>query len=221
MSEPARKIEAVPTSADELRNAIATLQAENKKLAATLIPIERLRSLDKDAIEAQAAVNELAAAQTEAFREWAASGAEGNAPVANERASREAAQRLEAALRQRQASHAAMQAAEAAYTEQVAKANAAKIAVTAAAANVLGPEAIDKYQRYRRKLTELLVLEQELVLAKQRLLDLRLPNASAFGDQLGMKINFDRMPNEEKGALEQQARANESGRWEALLRGDV
>lgn len=221
MSEPARKIEAVPTRADELRNAIAALQAEKEKLAAALIPIERLRSLDKDAIEAQAAVDELAAAQTEAFRDWAASGAEGKAPVANERASREAAQRLETALRQRQASHAATQTAEAKYGEQVARVRAAEIAIKAAAANVLGPEAIDKYQRYRQQLLELLVLEREIILARDRLLGLQLPNASAFGEELGGKIRFDRMPNEEKIALEQQAATNESGRWEALLRGDV
>jgi len=221
MSESAKKIEAIPTPADELRNAIAVLQAEKGKLAAALIPIERLRSLDKDATEAQTEVNELAAAQAQAFRDWAASGAEGKAPVVNERASREAAQRLDTALRQRQASHAALSTAEANYGEQAATVKAAETAVMVAAANVLGSEALDKYERYRRQFTELLVLEHEIVLARDRLLGLLLPNASTLGGKIGEKLAFDRLRGEENIALRLQATTNESGRWQAILNGDV
>lgn len=221
MSAPARKIEAVPTPADELRKAIAALRAEQEKLAATLTRIERLQSLDKDAIDAQAAVDELAAAQTQAFRDWAVSGGNGDAPRVNERACREAAQRLETAIRQRQASHAARQAAEAEYVEQASVVNAADTAVKAAAANVLGREAIEKYQRYRQRFLELLLLEDELTAAQIRLFGLQLPNATAIAVELGEKFLYDHIPDKEIDEMKQRAPNNESARWQALLRGEV
>lgn len=225
MGVAAKKLEPVATPAEEsraaLQAAVQALQAENEKLAEIGARAERVRALDQGAIEAQTAVNELAAAQTAKIQAWAAAGAKGGMPTTDEDAVRHAAQRLESAMFRRQSAQTAQQMIEAEYADQVRAIEAADTAVKIAAANVLGPEALAKYQRYRAMLADVLLIETEVNAEKQRLLGLQLRNAAAFGGALGQKFYTDFFTPEETADRHCRAQANEAARWEALLRGEV
>ena len=216
----AKKLEAVPTATDRLREAIRVRESEREKLEALATDVRRLQAAQHAEADAVAAFNALVAQDAAALTEWATTGAKGDAPQPDHAKRQQAAQRLAEAQHAAKVEAAARAACETRYLQQQPRFAAAVEAAAEAATEVMAERLLAAQEAHRQALEDYMSAEQlaEALWSQFK----RCPQGQAL--QLGMAA-FDARRVQIRGdAIDrhaQIARTKAAEVWAALERGEV
>lgn len=216
----AKKLEAVPTATDRLREAIHIREVEREQLERLADEARNLQGAQHAEADAIAAFNAMVAQDAAALNEWATAGTKGDAPQPDHAKRQQAAQRVAEAQYAVKVEAAARGGAEARYMQQHPRYVAAVEAAAEAATEVMAERLLAAQEAHRQALEDYMSAEQlaEALWSQFK----RCPQGQAL--QLGMAA-FDARRVQIRGdAIDrhaQIARTKAAEVWAALERGEV